>query len=35
MYLRWNLSADRAEAKALHKIAKEWKDATVTHTPAS
>ncbi|WP_344319770.1 HNH endonuclease family protein, partial [Streptomyces yatensis] len=32
--LRWNLSADRAEIKALHKIAKGCKDATVTYTPA-
>ncbi|MFI0779355.1 HNH endonuclease family protein [Streptomyces sp. NPDC021212] len=32
--LRWNLNADHAEAKALHKAAKECKDATVTYTPA-
>jgi len=32
--LRWNLSADHAETKALHTIAKGCKDATVTYTPA-
>ncbi|QEV57316.1 HNH endonuclease [Streptomyces platensis] len=32
--LRWKLTADHAEIKALHMIAANCKDATVTFTPA-
>jgi hypothetical protein len=32
--LRWSLSADRAETKALHTAVKGRKDATVTYSPA-